>query len=105
MKFGSKKAIFGVIWGGLDLVWETATPLTHIWERFPQKKRCFFWQLPLSLKNALIKAGHPDTKLQVADQVSNSKVHQFLRKIYEVDNVGEEDPPRLFLLFFSPSEH
>ena len=40
MKFGSKKAIFGVIWGvlrGLDLVWESATPPTHLWEESPQK--------------------------------------------------------------------
>ena len=41
VKFGSKKAIFGVIWGGLDLVWESATPPTHIWER-PPKKTFFF---------------------------------------------------------------
>ena len=45
VKFGSKKAIFGVIWGvlrGLDLVWESATPPTHIWKRYP-KKNFFFW--------------------------------------------------------------
>ena len=44
MKFGSKRAIFGVIWGvlrGLDLVWESAIPPTHIWERSPKKKRFF----------------------------------------------------------------
>ena len=36
MKFGSKKAIFGLIWGvlrGLDHVWESATPPTHILEK------------------------------------------------------------------------
>ena len=32
---------------GLDLVWESATPPTHIWERSPKKKG-FFWHLPLS---------------------------------------------------------
>ena len=32
---------------GLDLVWKSATPPTHIWERSPKKKRFFFWQLPL----------------------------------------------------------
>ena len=37
VKFGSKKAIFGVIFlfRGFDLVWESATPPTHIWENFP----------------------------------------------------------------------
>ena len=52
MKFGSKKAIFGVIWGvlrGLDLVWESATTPTDIWERYPK----FFWAAPLST------SGHP----------------------------------------------
>ena len=39
MKFGSKKTIFEVIWGGLDLIWESATPPTHIWERFPNYKK------------------------------------------------------------------
>ena len=44
MRFGKTKGeirvekgdIFGVIWGvlrGLDLVWESATPPTHIWEK------------------------------------------------------------------------
>ena len=45
MKFGSKKAIFGVICfflRGLHLVWESATPPTYIWERSPQKKTFFF---------------------------------------------------------------
>ena len=40
VKFGSKKAIFGVIWGvlrGFDLVWESATPPTYIWGNFPKK--------------------------------------------------------------------
>ena len=38
-KFGSKKAIFGVICFSLrdlDLVWESATPPIHIWENFPK---------------------------------------------------------------------
>ena len=51
MKFGSKKAIFGVIcffFRGLDLVWESATPPTHIWERYPKKKFFGGGQLPLS---------------------------------------------------------
>ena len=43
MKFGSKRAIFGVL-RGLDLVWELATPPTHIWERSPKKN--FFLRLP-----------------------------------------------------------
>ena len=46
MKFGSKKAIFGGdLWGGLrglDLVWKSDTPPTHIWENFP-KFNLFFW--------------------------------------------------------------
>ena len=29
----------------LDFVWESATPSTHIWERFP-KKTVLFWDLP-----------------------------------------------------------
>ena len=50
MKFGSKKAIFGAIWGGrglsgFDLVWESATPPTHICERSPKKKP-FFYSFP-----------------------------------------------------------
>ena len=52
MKFGSKRAIFGVIWGvfrGLDLVWESATPPTHIWERSPKKKG-FFLAASLSMR-------------------------------------------------------
>ena len=40
MKFGSKNAIVGVIWG-FDLVWESATPPTHIWEKSPNKKLGF----------------------------------------------------------------
>ena len=51
MKFGSKRAIFGVIFfffRGLDLVWESATPTTHIWERSPKKKRFFFGSFPKS---------------------------------------------------------
>ena len=49
MKFGSKKAIFGGVLRGLDLVWESATPPTHIWERSPKKKRFFFLAAPLTL--------------------------------------------------------
>ena len=30
---------------GLDLVWESATPPTHIWEKYPKKKR-FFYTFP-----------------------------------------------------------
>ena len=39
LKFGSKKAIFGVIcfFRGLDLVWKSATPPTHIWEKSQKK--------------------------------------------------------------------
>ena len=36
-----EKGDFRVIWGvlrGLDLVWESATPPTHIWERSPKKR-------------------------------------------------------------------
>ena len=33
---------------GLDLVWESATPPTHIWERYP-KKNVFFLAASLSL--------------------------------------------------------
>ena len=32
----------------LDLVWELATPPTHIWERSPKKKRFFFGSFPKS---------------------------------------------------------
>ena len=39
---------FGGVLKGLDLVWESATPPTHIWERSPKKNRFFFWQLPLN---------------------------------------------------------
>ena len=49
MKFGSKKAIFGVIWfflRGLNLVRESATPPTHIWERYPKKNVVFFGSFP-----------------------------------------------------------
>ena len=35
---------FGRVLRGLDLVWESATPPTHIWERSPKKK--FFLLLP-----------------------------------------------------------
>ena len=41
MKFGSKRAIFGGFLMGLDLVWELATPPTHIWERSPPPKKVF----------------------------------------------------------------
>ena len=41
VKFGPKKAIFGVILGGLGLHWESATPSTLIWERSPPKKGFF----------------------------------------------------------------
>ena len=39
---------FGGVLKGLDLVWESATPPTHIWERSPKKKRFFFLAAPLS---------------------------------------------------------
>ena len=50
VKFGSNRRFSGWFWGVLrclDLVWELATPPTHIWERSPKKKRFFFWQPPL----------------------------------------------------------
>ena len=31
---------------GLDLVWESAPPPPHIWERYPKKKRFFFGSFP-----------------------------------------------------------
>ena len=31
-----------VFFRGLDLVWESATPPTHIWEKSPKKKRLLF---------------------------------------------------------------
>ena len=46
--FGRKRRFsgqFGGVLRGLDLVWESATPPTHIWERSP--KKLFFWHLPL----------------------------------------------------------
>ena len=48
---------------GLDLVWESATPPTHIWERSPKKKRFFFWQppLPFSAGLPMITDGLPFT--------------------------------------------
>ena len=39
---------FGGVLRGLDLVWESATPPTHIWERSP-KKNGLFWKPPLML--------------------------------------------------------
>ena len=36
---------FGWVLRGLDLVWESATPPTHIWERYP-KKTVFFYTFP-----------------------------------------------------------
>ena len=36
---------FGEVLSGLYLVWESATPPTHIWERSP-KKRCFLDAFP-----------------------------------------------------------
>ena len=52
MKFGSKKAIFTVICfflRDLDLVWKSATPPTHIWEKSPKKNIFFFGGAPLSI--------------------------------------------------------
>ena len=46
---GRKGRFSGWFWGvlrGLDLVWESATPPTHIWERSPKKKRFFFGSSP-----------------------------------------------------------
>ena len=37
------------VWRGLDLVWESATPPTHIWERYPQKKT-FFLAAPVTIR-------------------------------------------------------
>ena len=34
LNYGPKRRFSGVIWGGLDLVWESATSPTHIWEIF-----------------------------------------------------------------------
>ena len=50
VKFGSKKTIFGVIWGGFEGFGPCLGirhPPTHVWENFPQKKRCFFWAASL----------------------------------------------------------
>ena len=49
VKFGSKRGQFGGFLRGLDLVWESATAPTHIWERYP-KKTVFFWQPPYKKK-------------------------------------------------------
>ena len=35
---------FGGVLRGLDIVWESVTPPTHIWERYPKKNGFFFWQ-------------------------------------------------------------
>ena len=43
---GDFRGDLGGVLRGLDLVWESATPPTRIWERYPKKKRLFFWQLP-----------------------------------------------------------
>ena len=48
MKFGSKKAIFGVILGGFE-GFGPATPPTHIWERSP--KKTFFFIPSLNREN------------------------------------------------------
>ena len=56
LKFGSKRAIFGMVWGvlrSLDLVWELATPPNHIWEKFPKLNQ-FFYTFP--------KGGHAGPK-------------------------------------------
>ena len=53
VKFGSKKAIFGVIWGGFE-GFEPFLGIshpTHIWERYPKKKR-FFLAASLSPVNS-----------------------------------------------------
>ena len=46
-------SLYWLIWGlrGLDLVWESATPPTHIWERYPKKKSFF---LAASLNEMLV---------------------------------------------------
>ena len=46
LKYWSKRRFsgwFGGVWRGLDLVWESDTPPTHIWERYPPKKTDFFF--------------------------------------------------------------
>ena len=49
VKKGDFRGDLGGVLRGLGLVWESATPPTHIWERSPKKTRFFFWQLPLAL--------------------------------------------------------
>ena len=50
---------FGGVLKGLDLVWESAAPPPHIWERSPKKKRFFFWQSPLTSFNKGSAYWHP----------------------------------------------
>ena len=39
---------FGGVLRGFDLVWESATPPTHIWKKkLSQRKRFYFWGVPL----------------------------------------------------------
>ena len=44
VKKGDFRSNLGGVLRGLNLVWESATPPTHIWERYP--KKMFFLYLP-----------------------------------------------------------
>ena len=46
---GDFRGDLGGVLRGLDLVWETATPPTHIWERSPKKNGFFFGSSPYRL--------------------------------------------------------
>ena len=43
---GDFRGDLGGVLRGLDLVWESATPPTHIWERYPKKTEFFLDTFP-----------------------------------------------------------
>ena len=68
-------------WGGLDLVCESATPPTHIWERL--KKTYFFWIFFNSLYTVMT--------MQSLTKPASPQVGPFVYQALTIKDTVEED--------------
>ena len=78
VKFRSKKTIFGVIFflRSLDLLWESATPPTHIWENFP--KNTFYFLGGSHHKSQITKKHAIDETIKIANAIHLPKLFEYI---------------------------
>ena len=72
---------FGGVLKGLDLVWESATPPTHIWERSPKKNRFFFLAAPLNNLFSFLDDGFSKLEVVVQKQMNEIAVYKGRRRV------------------------